>query len=325
MTETLPEIPEAVPEHWLAGMVDTVENPIKEATDCGDGVTYEQYAQQPAGVTRGHPDFVMSGGDLSEFARCPHRWRMGYRDGETRFTEWGSLIDCLLLTPQDFEKRFAVRPETYTNENKEVKPWSGNANVCKEWLERHAGSQIVKPDEVLRAGIAVKLIRDDEQLAEVIQSSRKQVMLTGFYDDKETGLRIPLKSLLDLVPPSGYLADLKTCTDASPRAWAKHVYIYHYHEQAARHLDLWNAAHGETRNEFRHIIQESFEPFEFGKRMLSAEFLSHGRTSYVKALKRYAECLKRDIWPGYDTTESNADIVIDGHLVVNPEAWMVGG
>lgn len=311
------------PNDWIADLL-VVENPIKEAHDCGDGVTYETYARQPEGVTRGHPDFVMSGGDLSEFTRCPHRWRMGYRDGETRFTEWGQLIDCLLLTPQDFEKRFAVRPETYENDKGETKPWSGNSNVCKAWLEAHEGSQIVKPDEVLRAGTAVKLIRDDEQLADCIADSRKQVMLTGFYDDKETGLRIPIKSLLDLVPPSGYLADLKTCTNAAPRAWKSQVFNFGYHQQAARHLDLWNAAHSDTRNEFRHIVQESFEPFEIGKRMLSAEFISHGRYSYVKALKRYAECLKRDEWPGYDQSDSNADLVIDEHLVVSPEAWMIG-
>lgn len=311
------------PTDWISDLL-VVENPIKEAHDCGDGVTFEQYAVQPAGVTRGHPEFVMSGGDLSEFARCPHRWRMGYRDGETRFTEWGQLIDCLLLTPQDFEKRFAVRPETYTNEKKEVKPWNGNANVCKEWLEIHAGSPIVKPDELLKARAAVKLIEDDPQLAACVLDSRKQVMLTGFYDDKETGLRIPIKSLLDLVPPSGYLADLKTCTNASPRAWTKHVFEFGYHHQAARHLDLWNAAHKDTRNEFRHIVQESFPPFEIGKRMLSAEFVSHGRDSYVKALKRYAQCLKRDEWPGYDCPDNNTDIVIDGHLVTSPQSWMIG-
>jgi hypothetical protein len=311
------------PNDWISDLL-VVENPIKEAHDCGDGVTYETYARQAVGVTRGHPDFVMSGGDLSEFASCPHRWRMGYRDGETLSTEWGSLIDCILLDPNSFDRRFAVRPETYTNEKKEVKEWNGNANVCRAWKEQQNGKQIIKPDDLSVAHDAVRILRADNQIAETVDNSRKQVMLTGFYDDVDTGLRIPLRALIDLVPAdSKFIADLKTCTSAAPRAWKTHVHTYGYHQQAARHLDLWNAAHGDTRNEFRHIIQESYPPFEIAKRMLAAEFLSLGRYQYVKALKRYAKSLKTDSWEGYDAPQSNADLVIDGHLVVSPESWMV--
>src|SRR5687768_14479125 len=170
------------PNDWIADLL-VVENPIKEAHDCGDGVTFEQYATQPSGVTRGHPDFILSGGDLSEFARCPHRWRMGYRDTETIFTEWGQLIDCLLLDPSAFENRFAVRPATYTNEKKEVKEWNGNANVCRAWKEQQNGKQIIKPDDLATAHEAVRILRADDQIAAVVANSRKQVMLTGFYDD----------------------------------------------------------------------------------------------------------------------------------------------
>ena len=63
------------------------ENPIKEAHDCGDGVTFDVYSRQTPGVGRGHPDYVMSGSDLAEFDRCPHRWLVGFRDDETRSTE----------------------------------------------------------------------------------------------------------------------------------------------------------------------------------------------------------------------------------------------
>lgn len=250
---------------------------------------------------------------------------MGYRDTETLSTEWGQLIDCLLLTPDEFGHRFAVRPETYENDKGEVKPWNGNANVCKEWLSHHEGEQIVKSELLTEAREAVRLLQADEQIAAVVANSRKQIMLTGFYDDAETGLRIPMRALLDLAPENEkFLADLKTCTNAAPRAWKSQVNNFGYHQQAARHLDMWNAAHEDTRNEFRHIIQENFAPFEVAKRMLSAEFISLGRYQYVKALKRYAKALKTDKWEGYDSPDNNSDIVIDGHLVVSPESWMVG-
>lgn len=301
----------------------TPENPIKEARDCGDNISFEVYSRQHEGVKRGHPDYVMTGGALREFDRCPHRWINGYREDATTFTEWGSLVDCLAMSPDEFKKRFIVVPETYQNEKGEEREWNFNANVCKAWRRANAGKQEVKTGLLGDAQWAATLLQKDEHIGPILKASRKQVMITGFYDDKETGLRIPLKCLIDLVPPSDFLADLKTCTNAEKRAWARHVHQFGYHEQSARHLDLWNAAHNDTRQEFRHYIQESFEPFEIGKRILDPGFISIGRDSYVRALKRYALCLKDNEWPGYDSKTHNGDIVIDGHLVTSPEAWMV--
>lgn len=299
------------------------ENPIKEAHDCGDGVSFETYSRQGDGVKRGHPDYILSGGDLMEFDRCPHRWVMGYRDDATNATEWGSLIDCLLMDSDSLEERFALVPDTYKSEKGEEKPWSFNATVCKEWRKQQGGKQEVKSAELERAREAVQHILDDEQLAAVFRDSRRQVMLTGFYDDSETGVRVPLRCLIDLVPPGQYIADLKTCNCAHPAAWRKHVHQFGYHVQAARHLDLWNAAHNDTRRDFRHIIQESFKPYEVAKRFLSAEYLSLGRDRYVRALKRYSKCIKTGEWPGYDDPGPH-DMVVDGFLATSPESWMVG-
>lgn len=333
-------------DNW--GDLLAVENPIKEAHDCGDSIPFEVYSRQPDGVTRGHPDYILSGSDLSEFDRCPHRWFVGYRDDETRATEWGQLIDCLLMAPEEFADRFAVAPETYPSTVMECpscksqtdskscrkckcdrvaveiqKPWDFGSTFCHEWREQAGGKQIVKTALLNNAKEAAHLLKDDEQIAEVVSSSRKQVMLTGFYDDVETGLRIPLRCLIDMAPPAKFLADLKTSNSAHPRAWAKHVHQFGYHSQAARHLDLWNAAHGERRNEFRHFVQESFAPFESAKYSLDPGFISIGRDSYVRAVKRYAQCVKTGHWPRYDESTDRNALIVDGHLVISPEAWMV--
>lgn len=307
-------------------------NPITEATFMGAGVSSETYLEQPKGAKRGHPDYVMNGKDLSLFSECPHRWVNGYQEDETKATEWGSLLDCLLMDGVDavFE-RFIILPEKYTvdkgAEKGTEKPWTFAATVCKEWRKEHnpLGKTEVKAATWGIAKTAADRLLSDQQLKEIFLFSRKQVMLTGVYADAETGIRVPVKALLDLVPPTGlgWLADLKTCNSAHPRAWKKHVFQFDYHVQASRHLDLWNAASGEQRNEFRHILQESVHPFEVAKRFLSQEYIALGRQKYVQALKRYAKCLSTGEWPGYDEAESSADMVIDGWLLVSPEAWMI--
>lgn len=304
------------------------QNPILEAKIVGDNVPHERYSAQPEGVTRGHPEYVMSGQDLGEFAHCPHRWFVGVEEEDTVATDFGAIVDCLMMNNELDPARFVVLPAEYTSDKGEIKPWNFNAKVCKEWRESNNPDELlteVKSEVFAQAIDAVRLLMADPQIAEIFRQSRKQVMLQGWYDDKETGLRIPLKALLDLAPPADCLADLKTTRSAHHRSWSKSVNQFEYHVQAARHLDLWNAATGERRTEFRHIIQENYKPFEIGKRILSAEFISLGRQRYVRTLQRYAQCLKKQEFPGYDETGNAQDLVIDGWLVTAPEAWMVGG
>lgn len=306
-------------------------NPISDAKIVGDGIAGEIYISQPNGAKRGSLEYVMNGSDLAEFANCPHRWVNGYKDEGTEATEWGTLIDCLLMDHANFEKRFILCPATYTvasGKNKgQVKKWNWNAGPCKEWREVNNPDDLlieVKHEMFEDAKDAMAVIQSDPVFSELFETSRKQVMITGIFDDKETGLRIPVKSLLDIVPPdAGYLVDFKTTNNAHPRAWKKKVFEFGYHVQAVRHMDLWNAATGEQRNEFKHAIQEQEKPFQTAKRFLSSEYLAIGRRSYITALKRYAQCLKTNEWPDYDIAEGANDMVIDGWLCVSPEAWMI--
>ena len=297
-------------------------NPIIEAREVGENITHEQYSKQPLGALRGHPDYILSGGDLASFYECPKKWLAGEDDESTKSTEWGSLIDCLMMAPREFDSRYILIPETYTNEKGKEKPWNFNADACREWRELYSDRTPIKKSTLKDAERAVGEMRYDYAFREVFLNSRKQVMLTGIYLDEATSIRVPLRALLDLVPDAAFLADLKTTRNAHPKAWRKQVYECGYHAQAARHLDLWNAAHNDNRREFRHYIQENFSPYQTAKRILSPEYISIGRETYVRALKLYAQCIATGNWPDYDRAESNADLVVDGHLVVSPEPWM---
>lgn len=286
---------------------------------------------------RGQPSFVMSRSELCEFARCPSRWLAGYRSEDTDSTDWGSLIDSMLFDDAiDFEKKYAITPRTYpapkthakvkSGEIKEGDPldWNGNATYCYEWKERQAGKQFIKEDDYNLAKKARSLMLEDTGISEILNNAEIQVLVTGDYHDKETGLTIPVKGLIDIVPKLAntatgkMLIDLKTCTSAASHAWDKSVFTYGYHIQGAIYLDLYTAATGEDRNTFGHIIQESFEPFHVEKRILSQEFIELGRMQYLTALKQYCQCLKTGDWPGYPSRMS-----IDGWGLCEPASWMI--
>lgn len=279
------------------------------------------------GGRRGEPDYVMSRGDLVQFAACPHKWVCGYEDPGSKSTEWGSLIDALLLDPVNAGNRIAIYPETYPAEGKKgetiEKPWSNNATFAKEWKKSHGDKLFLKQEEADEAQLAVGLIRADMDLVPLIDTGRKQVFVMGEYHDAAMDIVVPVKGLIDLVPEvhpfSKSLVDFKTCVSASERDWREAVYYRGYHVQASLYLDLWNAATGEDRTDFRHILQENHPPYEVAKRILSAEYLDLGRQKYRSALARYAECLKSGEWPSYDDAIRTPEI--HGFRIVEPPLW----
>lgn len=276
---------------------------------------------------RGDPKRAMSRSDLREFSICPHRWRAGYKDEPSKSMDWGSLIDCLFLTPDEFEHRYAIAPETYPSTPKrkgddtEDKPWNWNANFCKDWRDEKeaAGFEVVAKDKIDSAIEAVKRLKENETAFDWAFNSHKQVNLCVNWHDGPTGLIVPVKCLVDVAPLEGnILGDLKTSASGQLRAWKKDCFAYWYHVQAALYLDAWNAVTGEDRDSFRHIVQENYPPFEVSLRLMSLEFIQIGRNTYQNTLGKYCQCLKTGVWPGY-----SARMTFDGWQLTEPEPWMI--
>lgn len=295
---------------------------IKNST--GNGFAYPK---------RGSKEYRMSRSDLMEFARCPHRWVCGYSRKDSGATDWGSLMDRLLLDPLGIDK-IAVKPAQYPATPKkkgdpiEMKNWSGNSTWCSEWKaeKEREGFTVVSRAELDDCEAAIRNIREDESIAKLLSGASHQVEVRADYVDRETGVVVPVKCLIDVVPSrdgafSGCLSDFKTARNGALGSWARFVHGFGYHIQAGMYLDLWEAANPEDRREEWRIFGcESERPYEPFKRFLSLEFIGLGRIAYQNALRRYARCLASNAWPGYD---SNAPAPYQGFSLTEPEPWMM--
>ncbi len=274
---------------------------------------------------RGNAGLFIGRSSLMEFYRCPKRWLNGYESEDSKATEWGSLVDCLFLTAAQFKDRYAIAPEFYPDSKTgEPKPWNANSNWCKKWIEEQFPKEIIKNKLFHAACDAVKVLESDPEIKALVECSQRQVMATASYQDVETGIVVPLKILIDLLPDKdsqwgGSIVDLKTADSASLRKWRSKVYQFNYDCQSAFYLDVWSATTGEDRQDFRNIVQESYSPYQTEKRLVSQEFLEIGRDKYMKALRLYCQCLKTNTWPGYDSDCRT----IDGWQLTEPEPWMV--
>lgn len=296
------------------------------------GTTPSVYAEEKE--QRGSPRFAVRGHVLSEILRNPRRWRNGYESPESRSKEFGEVYDCLTLSPIQWPKRFVVKPETYpapkTHEKVkkgEIKagdplPWNGNSQACKVWEKAFAGKQIVSADLNRKVHAALKVLESDEKASDLLKSGVTQVWISADCNDRATGLTVPVKALIDLVPMADHplygewLVDLKTATSAAPGRFCRDVYAYNYDLQAAWYLDLYNAATGENRCDFCHIVQENFPPYELRVPILGRRFIERGRLRYQAAIELYCRCLCSGHWPGYDRSDTQWPIT-------EPEEWML--
>lgn len=252
---------------------------------------------------------------LGEVLRNAQRWVKGYESPESKSKKFGSVLDCLLLTPTQWPKRYAVVPadapkrpsKSQINAEKPSPKTVAAIDWWDDFLALNPG-EVITQETNGSVHAAINRLKEDKLIAELIECSRHAVMITADWQDKETGIVVPMKALLDIVPPGDHpifgqsLWDLKTTQNASPRSFSRDAQKYNYALQGAFYADLWNAATGETRGDFGHVVIENFAPYEFRTPppLLSQRFLGHGRLLYQRALSIYCKALDSGVWPSYD-------------------------
>lgn len=288
---------------------------------------------------RGEPDYPMSSSSLRAFGTCPLRWFRGWSPPDSKAKDFGSVLDCLLLTPKQFPARYVVQPDTYESKGMEcpecgsvtdskkcakcnvqrrevtvTKEWSNQSTTCAAWTEQQiaAGKEIVTKATVEDCAAAIARVQSDEILASFIDASDKQVLVKGEWHDPKTGLIIPVQCLIDLAPRedtefASSLGDFKSCRFAGQEAFRRAAMKqFRYDVQGAFDLALWNAATGQERTTWCWLLQESYEPWQTGRRILGQNALIAANAEYQRLLSNYAACLKSGKWPGYeDTDEGN--------------------
>lgn len=306
--------------------------PFKNCKVIGRDISYAVYSRQNA--ARGSREFSMSRGELLSFSACPEKWLAGVEDKSTKSTEFGTLVDGLMLMGMErFAESFAICPEFYEGKKGEMKPWTARADYCAEWEEaaEKAGKIVVRHRDHAEAIAAIKQFQGDhlkpaaKRAIAFVGASTKQVMVIGEYQDAETEIVVPVRCLIDMVPDlkthfEKSIGDFKTAVSASLHPWTKAVFEHGYHVQAAINLDLYTAATGEDRCDFRHVIMENAPPYQVATRIVSTEYVNLGRHVVVAALKRYCQCLATGVWPDYDDSALQK---IGGWAVTEPLEWMV--
>ena len=246
---------------------------------------------------------VTSKSDLSDFAACPLRYRYNKENGVKKSSDalrMGSLVDCLTLTPELFDKEYLCEPKrvAITKDGKpHAKGWQDPEQKAAWEAAEAQGITVLTPEELSKAKVIAQ--RASEHLAErgLILGQTFQSQVAMWVCLRSVG-GVPLAcpvvvtGMMDILPlGGGSIWDLKT-TSMPVENELKVMYTledFHYGVQAALYTDMFNLCTGEQRDEFSFLFVGTGEPPVMSREVtMQTEALEFYRDMYERWLVAFA-------------------------------------
>ena len=265
------------------------------------GVPIETYH----GDTNLFPEFSISSSGLRAVLRRPSEyWAFSpynpkaFEKPSSDNLEFGKASHMLLLGEDGFKERYALRPATYPDDKGGEKPWNGNSNWCKQWLEkqRGAGKSVITETEIDHIRNIADALKRKEPIRLGILNGRIERSIFAKHGN------IWLKARPDVVPnDSGDFVDLKTAASVDDESLSKAIYAHGYHVQAGLlRMIVRDVLGPEAFTSFTFVFVEKAPPYDVRVLQLKDEDIDLGERQARKAIATVEECLKRKQWPGFD-------------------------
>lgn len=239
-----------------------------------------------------HAEEGISSSGISLILDCPKRYWHEYLSGvegdkKGKQFDIGQAIHTAILEPEKFQERFYLSEESYDLRTKVGKETFQNIQ------QQAKGRTILRGADcemVMQLEAAVK----KHSLWDKVKLADGRVEFSVYWDSGiyNTRLRARPDFFNDTI-----IIDLKT-TD-SIAGFARSVYNYGYHRQAAMQIDGLKAIDGKTRH-FAFFVVEKKAPYLTACFTLDEQAIEQGRKEYLEAAATYSECLRFDKWAGYD-------------------------
>ncbi|ASY62476.1 Exodeoxyribonuclease VIII [Sinorhizobium sojae CCBAU 05684] len=265
------------------------------------GVPIEAYH----GDTSLFPSFSISSSGLRAVLRRPSEYWAYSPYNPTPFDreeksslEFGKAAHMLLLGEEGFKERYSLRPATYPDEKGNEKPWNGNSNWCKGWLEkqRGAGRSVITENELGHIQNIAAALATKEPIRLGILNGRIERSIFCKHGN------IWLKGRPDVVPnDSGDFVDLKTAASVDDESLSKAIYSHGYHVQAGLlRMIVRDVLGPDAFTSFTFVFVEKAPPYDVRVLQLKDEDIDLGERQARKAIAIVERCLKVNHWPGYD-------------------------
>jgi len=237
-----------------------------------------------------HRHASVSKSQLDQFAKSPAHYLASLTAPrkKTPAMRIGSLFHGLVLEPERVKVAVAPDGDKRTKDGKAA--WEA---FCLE----NAGAEIVTADEGEMLNGMAESIRKHPAASALLSGPGTAEGSCWWYDNGSGELCRcrPDFYRADL----GIIVDLKTTDDASPAGFAKSIWKYAYHRQAAIYMDGTSSATGDHVKGFVFVAVEKASPYAVGVYRLDMQGEEAGRVSYQSLLLDLAGCKINRNFPAY--------------------------
>lgn len=244
------------------------------------------------------PNKSVSKSMITGFIKDPSVWKQPKEAKTTAAMRSGSLLDCLLTTPDQYSHKYVISPyaEFRTNESK----------AWRTEMEE-SGVEVIKEDQYTFADMQLNAIKAKPEAAGLIKDAQFQVAFCH-----KTAYPFTAKGLIDILPnDKETLVDLKTCEPSaldSKRNLQRHIYDWAYHVQAGAYCEGMSIASGNEYTRFKFIFVSNKPPVRVAVVELPFSAISFGADIYRNGIKYFAECLERNYFPSIWDGEFELDL-----------------
>lgn len=292
------------------------------------------YPNMPAEVYRSiRPALSFSG--AKEMKKSPKHYRHAIDNPqeETAPMELGTQTHCATLEPELFARTYVLRPrpehfpgclDTLDDYKRVCKAAGIPVSGTKAELKR----RILEAGLVVTAGffddLEIEALRGRKPMREEVPAIANSVLtdpvagpllkdgvaeVSAFWKDPETG--VTMKARADFMRNDGCLVDLKTTSYPMDReAFERMVVNSCFHWQAALYLRGFSSAMNLLRpmTRFIHIVVETKPPYAVHTYELDEASIEKGWAELQPIIRKYAECLAKNEWPGPTPTLTPASL-----------------
>jgi exodeoxyribonuclease VIII len=214
-----------------------------------------------------------------------------YKEESTEAMILGNALHTYVLERKEFDDRYFI-------EHKVNKRTKEGKLIYKEMQGNIGYRQTISTEMYQQITSMADALYRDPLICGFIESAKYEKSI--FWIDPDT--QILCKCRPDIWHVN-MICDLKTASDASPKAFERSIIYYGYHIQAAMIQEaLMHVCHQKI-NDFIFIAVEKKRPFATAMYPLSQEKLKQGLQEFKTILQKYKQCLDENQWPSYEIRE----------------------
>jgi len=241
----------------------------------------------------------LSYSSLKRFRKSPKHF-IQYLTSPKKVTDatlLGKVIDCLVLTPEKFDKEFMVGNKPNLQSNKGKEEW---ANMLA--LASKNKQLICTPEQVKIANFCKESLLSTPESARFLETkTRTQVHLE--WRDKANNL--PIHGWVDFESKAfdeDFVVDLKSTKDADPDEFNKDIFNtdYQYYFQGGCYLVGYHRA----KFRFPYFVDlavETVEPYNVSVNYFDAKVAEIAKNEFYGTLKAFRYCLNNNLFhQGYE-------------------------